>query len=88
MLGLISANRSWSRRLLFPWRLGNPAFWWVIWGALGFLAAVLYIPSLSKLFRFTVLHPDDLAVCFTAGAITFFLVEIIKRWGRKHREPR
>ena len=87
MLGLISANRSWSRQLLLPWRSANPAFWWVISGALGFLAAVLYIPSLSKLFRFTVLHPDDLAVCFTAGTISFFLVEIIKRRGRKNHDP-
>ena len=87
MLGLISANRSWSRQLLFPWRTANPAFWWVISGALGFLAAVLYIPSLSKLFRFTVLHPDDLAVCFAAGVISFFLVEIIKRRGRKNHDP-
>jgi len=88
MLGLISANRSWSRQLLFPWRTANPAFWWVISGALGFLAAVLYIPSLSKLFRFTVLHPDDLAVCFTAGAISFFLVEAIKRRGRNNLRRR
>ena len=87
MLGLISANRSWSRQLLLPWRSANPAFWWVISGALGFLAAVLYIPSLSKLFRFTVLHPDDLAVCFAAGVISFFLVEIIKRRGRKNHDP-
>jgi len=88
MLGLISANRSWSRQLLLPWRSANPAFWWVISGALGFLAAVLYIPSLSKLFRFTVLHPDDLAVCFTAGAISFFLVEAIKRRGRNNLRRR
>jgi Ca2+-transporting ATPase len=88
MLGLISANRSWSRRLLLPWRTANPAFWWVISGALGFLAAVLYIPSLSRLFRFTVLHPNDVAVCFTAGAISFFLVEIIKRRGRNNLRRR
>ena len=83
-----AANRSWSRRLVLPWRSANPAYWWVISGALGFLAAVLYIPSLSQLFRFTVLHADDLAVCFTAGAISFLLLEIIKRRGRKHLEPR
>jgi len=83
MLGLISANRSWSRRIFFSRRPANPAFRWVIFGALGFLAAVLYIPSLSMIFRFTALHPDDLAICFTAGAIIFSLVEIIKRKGLK-----
>ena len=88
MLGLITANRSWSRRIFFSRRPANPAFRWVLFGALGFLAAVLYLPSLSMLFRFTALHPDDLAICLAAGAISFFLVETIKRRGRKHLEPR
>jgi hypothetical protein len=38
------------------------------------------------LFRFSFLHADDLAVCFTAATISFFLVEAIKRRGRKNHD--
>lgn len=81
MLGLISANRSWSRRLLFPWRSANPAYGWVISGALGFLAAAIYLPSLASVFHFTYLHVDDLAICLGAATLSFLSVEWVKRKG-------
>ena len=48
MLGLIFVNRSRSQNLWRALRLPNRAFWWVVGGALSFLAAVLYIPQLAR----------------------------------------
>jgi Ca2+-transporting ATPase len=81
MVGLICANRSWASRFQPPWRSVNPALWWVIAGALGFLTAVLYLPSLANIFRFAALHPDDLAICVGAAMVSGLLVEVIKRKG-------
>jgi len=46
----------------------------VIAGALGFLAAVLYIAALRDIFRFAALHPNDLAICLGAGLLSFLLI--------------
>ncbi len=74
LLGLISANRSWSRGIFGSLRSPNFAFWWVMTGALVFLAAVLYIPALRDIFRFAALHPNDLAICLGAGLLSFLLI--------------
>src|SRR5262249_17399975 len=66
-LGLILANRSWSRPALAGPRAPNPALWWVAGGAVALLACVLYVPFLRGLFRFSTLHPDDLLLCLAAG---------------------
>jgi len=47
-------------------------------GALGFLAAVLYVPELLGIFRFAPLHLDDLAICIAAGIMNFFLIALVK----------
>ncbi|HXK27943.1 MAG TPA: cation transporting ATPase C-terminal domain-containing protein [Candidatus Binatia bacterium] len=60
----------------------------MILGGLALLGAVLYVPSLRSVFRFAALHPDDLAICFSAGIVCFLLVDLIKRWSRKHLERR
>jgi len=80
-IGLIFTNRSWGR--------GNPssvlkdkALWGVTLGALGFLGLVLYVPALAVLFRFARLGAVDLALCFTAGALSVAWFEIVKRNGR------
>jgi Ca2+-transporting ATPase len=74
LLGLISANRSWSGSIFYALRAPNRAFWWVIAGALGFLAAVLYIAALRDIFRFAALHPNDLAMSLGAGLLSFLLI--------------
>ena len=78
MLGLIAINRSWSRSVIHALRSPNRAFWWVTAGALGFLTAVLYVPSLRNLFRFSMLHADDLLICTGAGLLSSLAIELLK----------
>lgn len=77
-LGLIFTNRSWTRTI--PAMLGTPnrAFWWVTGGTLAFLAMVLYVPSLSRLFQFAPLHAPDLVLCLVAGVVTTVWFELVK----------
>lgn len=80
-LGLILTNRSWSRTILETLSTPNAALWWVIGGALVFLGAVLYVPFLRDLFRFSFLHFIDLAICFMAGIASIIWFEGLKLFG-------
>jgi P-type Ca2+ transporter type 2C len=79
MLGLITVNRSRSASVFHSLRAPNRAYWWVILGALGFLAAVLYVPALSAAFRFTTLHPGELASCVGAALAGLLIIDMLKR---------
>lgn len=90
-LGLLLANRSWSRVVLATLRDPNPALWWIIAGTLLILAAVLYVPPLRDLFRFSFLHPDDLAIALVAGmaSVTWFeVLKVVMRGSAPSRPPR
>jgi Ca2+-transporting ATPase len=78
MMGLIFANRSWSRNALAILHERNAAFWWVVGGALAFLGTVLYVPHLRDVFRFSVLHPGDLVTCLAAAALGIIWSEFLK----------
>lgn len=77
-LGLILTNRSWSATILKTLTIPNKALWLVLGGAFFFLTAVLYIPFLRDLFRFSTLHAIDLLMCFVAGIIGIAWFEIFK----------
>jgi P-type Ca2+ transporter type 2C len=77
-LALILTNRSWSRTIVATLRAPNPALWWVVGGALTLLGLVLYVPFLRALFGFSVLHPDDLAICLAAGLASIGWFEGLK----------
>jgi P-type Ca2+ transporter type 2C len=77
-LGLIFANRSWSRTIVGTLRTPNPALWWVFGGTLFFLGLVLYVPLLRDLFHFSTLHPDDLALCLASGLVSILWFEGLK----------
>jgi Ca2+-transporting ATPase len=77
-LGLIFANRSWSRTIVSTLRSPNPALWWVFGGTLIFLGLVLYVPFLRDLFHFSTLHPDDLAICLASGLVSILWFEGLK----------
>lgn len=77
-LGLILTNRSWSRTILETMSAPNAALWWVIGGALAFLAAALYVPYLRELFGFAYLHFIDIAICFMAGITSILWFEGLK----------
>jgi Ca2+-transporting ATPase len=77
-LGLILANRSWSRTILETMNTPNPALWWVVGGAFIFLALAIYVPFLRELFSFTYLHLIDIAICFMAGITSILWFEALK----------
>ncbi len=82
-LGLIMTNRSWSRTIVATLRSPNAALWWVVAGALLFLALVLYVPALRGLFRFATLHPADLILSLTAGVASILWCEGLKMVARR-----
>lgn len=82
-LSLILTNRSWSRTIRATLGAPNTALWWVLWGALIFLGVVLYLPFLRHLFRFSFLHPIDIAICLTAGFISILWFEQLKIFNGK-----
>lgn len=77
-LGLIFANRSWTRIIWSTLRTPNPALWWIICGTLAFLGLTLYVPFLRDLFHFSTLHVDDLAFCLAAGTASVIWFEALK----------
>ena len=85
-LGLIMANRSWSRTMLGMLRFPNAALWWVMSGTLIFLSLALYAPFMRHLFRFNPLHPNDAAVCLAAGLLCVGWFEFLKVLNRKKTE--
>ncbi len=82
-LGLIFANRSWTRTIWSTLRTPNAALWWVIGGTTFFLGLALYVPFLRDLFHFSTLHPNDLALCFAGGLASIFWFEGLKWFRRK-----
>jgi Ca2+-transporting ATPase len=77
-LGLILVNRSWSRTVLATLRSPNTALWWVTGGAVLFLGLALYVPFLRDLFRFSVLHLNDIFICIAAGIVSVLWFEVMK----------
>jgi len=77
-LGMILSNRSWSRSLLASLKVPNPAVKWVVGGALAFLALVLFVPFLRKVFHFAPLHGWQFAFCFVTGLAAIFITEVTK----------
>ena len=77
-LMLILTDRSWNRTIFDTLRAPNPALWWVIAGAFAVLALAIYVPFVRSLFRFSVLHPLDIAICLGAGVASLLWFEAWK----------
>ncbi len=77
-LGLILSNRSWTRTVFSTIRTKNSALWWVVAGAVIFLALVLTVPLLRSLFSFAPLSAIDLLICVVAAAISIGWFEVVK----------
>lgn len=75
-LTLIFTNRSGPKLSLSTLRHGNKSLWWTTGGAIAILLAVLYIPWLQELFRFSTLHMNDLIICIISGALPLLLLNI------------
>ena len=50
---------------------------------MGFLALVLYVPFLETLFHLSTLHPNDIALCLGAGALSLAWAETLKVFRRR-----
>jgi P-type Ca2+ transporter type 2C len=77
-LGLILANRSVSRSVFAALRPRNTALGLVVGGAAVLLVAVVAVPGLRDLFRFGVLHPDDVAVIVAGGLFALIWLETLR----------
>ena len=82
---MILTNRSWKVSLFESLKTRNPALLWVASSAIVFLALVIYVPFLQKLFHFTALSPLDLLVAASAGAFTILWFELLKFFSRRGR---
>jgi Ca2+-transporting ATPase len=78
MLGLILVNRSRSHNLWRALRLPNRAVWWVVGGALSFLAGLIYVPQARAIFRFAQLEWTDLIIPIGAAGLAVVCLEIAK----------
>ena len=82
-LGLIFANRSWTRTIWSTLRTPNAALWWVIGGTIFFLSLALYVPFIRNMFHFSTLHPQDLALCLAGGLLSILWFESLKLFKQK-----
>jgi Ca2+-transporting ATPase len=64
-----------ARALRIP---SNRALNWTLSGALVILALVLSVPWLRELFRFSVLHPIDLLICFVASLSPLLVLRLAR----------
>jgi len=84
-LGLILTNRSWSLTILSTMKHANKALWWVLGGAVAFLAIAIYLPWARGLFKFEALHAADAAICLGAAAISILWFEGVKVFRARRR---
>jgi Ca2+-transporting ATPase len=82
-LGLIFTNRSWTATPFATKRPRNAALLWLTVSVPILLALVVYMPVLRSLFRFTPLHPVDIAICFAAGVLSVLWFELFKLVARR-----
>lgn len=77
-LTLIVANLSWSQSLIKTLSSENKALRYVLVGAISGLFLVLYVPALRSMFRFSLLHGDDLLIVFLVGILSIAWLRLLK----------
>jgi Ca2+-transporting ATPase len=77
-LGLILSNRSQTRSIIATLQTPNKAVWWIVIGALMFLGASVFVPSLTRLFRFEMLQLPMLLLASVAAIVGIMVSELIK----------
>ncbi len=77
-LGLILSESSTAPLSLKIFKSPNAALRWVLAGGVFFLALVLYVPFLRRLFSFSFLHPLDIGICLLGGVISLLWFELLK----------
>ena len=74
-ISLILSDRSWTEGFIRSLQRPNRALWYIVGGAIVFLAAALYVPALQALFQFAPLAAPWLAASIAAGALSLVCVE-------------
>jgi len=77
-LALIAINLSWSKNIFHILRTANKILFIVMIGALICLAAVLYVPFLTNLFRLAPLQLKDLVLILIAVLVSLIWFELLK----------
>jgi Ca2+-transporting ATPase len=77
-LALIWTNRSRTKTVVELMTSRNVPLWGITIGTLMVLALVLYLPKARELFQFSILHPNDIAVCVLLAATIIVLFEGVK----------
>ena len=77
-LTLIVANLSWSQSIIKTLHSENKALRYMLIGAFSGLLLVLYVPPLRSLFRFSLLHVDDLLIVFATGILSIVWLRLLK----------
>ncbi len=77
-LTLIVANLSWSQSIIKTLFSENKALRYVLVGAISGLLLVLYVPALRNLFRFSLLHGEDLLIVFVVGTLSIVWLRLLK----------
>ena len=86
VLALVLANRSFSASFLSAFFRPNPTLLWIFVSIASILAAALFWPPASSLFRFGPMHLDDLMVTLGAGLLLLTALELLKPiWARRLR---
>ena len=75
---LILTNRSWTRGIISLFSVSNRALVNVVALAIGFLALIIYIPFLQKIFHFGQIHSEDIIICLAAGIWSVLWFELVK----------
>lgn len=75
---LILTNRSWTRGIISLFAVSNRALVNVVALAIGFLALIVYVPILQKIFHFGQIHSEDIIICLAAGIWSVLWFEIVK----------
>jgi len=77
-LCLVLSKRSWTETFVDSMRRSNRALWYVAGGAIFFLAAAVYLPSLQAIFLFAPISPSATVVSAAAGLSSLIAFEASK----------
>jgi len=77
-IGLILSNRSQTRSVFETLRTRNPAVLWIVFGTCVFLCAAVFIPPVTRLFRFSDLPLSVLRLAPTAALGGLVISELVK----------
>lgn len=78
-IAVILSNRSWTSSIFEILVSPNKAVKWVVGGAIFFLAIILNVPFLLKMFQFEKIGSLELLVCIVAGLSSIIWFEIYKQ---------